>query len=127
MWDRDPVLLQLPHVSRDLAKRAAEGGIEAIFDLMEMEDDERNDLLQMTPKQLADVARACNRYPNVEVRDTRCRHQRPRCPTRATHRLHAHTRTRAHAHIAHARGRAHVLTPCWSRVASRADAVPCRR
>ena len=32
-----------------------------------MEDDARAGLLQMSPVQLADVARACNRYPNVEV------------------------------------------------------------
>ena len=31
MWDRDPVLLQLPHVTRDLAKSAASAGIEGIF------------------------------------------------------------------------------------------------
>lgn len=68
MWDRDPVLLQLPHVSMDLAKRAAEQGVEAIFDLMEMEDDDRIALLSMKPAQLADVANACNTYPNIEVR-----------------------------------------------------------
>jgi len=67
MWDRDPVLLQLPHVSRDLAKKAAAAGIESVFDLMEMEDDERNELLAMSPTQLADVARVCNRYPNIEL------------------------------------------------------------
>ena len=32
-----------------------------------MEDSDRAGLLQMSPVQLADVARACNRYPNVEV------------------------------------------------------------
>jgi len=67
MWDRDPVLLQLPHVSRELAKKAADAGIEAVFDLMEMEDDDRVALLSMPPSQLADLARACNRYPNIEV------------------------------------------------------------
>ena len=34
---------------------------------MEMEDDERNSLLQMTDAQMADVARFCNRYPNIEL------------------------------------------------------------
>ena len=67
MWDRDSVLLQLPHVSKDLAKQAAAAGVEGIFDLMEMEDDERTELLQMSATQLADVARACNRYPNIEL------------------------------------------------------------
>jgi len=67
MWDRDPALLQLPHVSRDLARKASEDGIESLFDLMEMEDDDRVALLSMTNSQLADVASVCNRYPNIEL------------------------------------------------------------
>ena len=35
--------------------------------MMEMEDDDRNSLLQMTEAQMADVARFCNRYPNIEL------------------------------------------------------------
>lgn len=34
---------------------------------MEMEDEERNALLQLTDSQIADVARFCNRYPNIEL------------------------------------------------------------
>ena len=35
---------------------------------MEMEDEEeRNQLLQLTDAQMADVARFCNRYPNIEL------------------------------------------------------------
>ena len=34
---------------------------------MEMEDDDRNSLLQLTESQMADVARFCNRYPNIEM------------------------------------------------------------
>ena len=67
MWDRDSALLQLPHVSRDLARKASEAGIESLFDLMEMEDDDRVALLSMTNSQLADVASVCNRYPNIEL------------------------------------------------------------
>ena len=67
MWDRDSVLMQLPHVSREVAKRCAEAEVESIFDLMDLEDDERNALLGMSASQLADVARVCNRYPNIDV------------------------------------------------------------
>jgi pre-mRNA-splicing helicase BRR2 len=42
-------------------------GIETIFDVMEMEDDDRNTLLQLAEAQMADVARFCNRYPNIEL------------------------------------------------------------
>ena len=34
---------------------------------MEMEDEDRNSLLEFTDAQMADVARFCNRYPNVEL------------------------------------------------------------
>ena len=37
MWERDSVLLQLPHVTKELAAKAAAGGVETIFDLQEME------------------------------------------------------------------------------------------
>ena len=67
MWDRDSALLQLPHFSAPLAKKATDAGIESVFDLLDMEDDERDKLLAMTPAQLADVARAANRYPNVDL------------------------------------------------------------
>jgi pre-mRNA-splicing helicase BRR2 len=34
---------------------------------MEMQDEERASLLQLSTSKLADVARFCNRYPNIEV------------------------------------------------------------
>ena len=34
---------------------------------MEMEEDERNELLQLSESEMADVARFCNRYPNIEL------------------------------------------------------------
>ena len=36
--------------------------MESVFDIMEMEDEDRNKLLSMTDQQMADVARFCNRY-----------------------------------------------------------------
>jgi hypothetical protein len=41
--------------------------IESIFDIMEMDDDDRNSLLQLSEAEMADVARFCNRYPNIEL------------------------------------------------------------
>lgn len=38
-----------------------------MFDILEMEDDERNGILRLTDAQMADVARFCNRYPNIEL------------------------------------------------------------
>lgn len=41
--------------------------MESIFDIMEMEDEERTALLQLSDLQMTDVARFCNRYPNIEL------------------------------------------------------------
>lgn len=46
---------------------AAAQGVESIFDIMEMEDEDRSALLQLSDVQMADVARFCNRYPNIEL------------------------------------------------------------
>lgn len=67
MWGKDSYLKQLPHFSQDIIKRCQEKKMESIFDIMEMEDDERNELLQLTEEQMADVARFCNKYPNIEM------------------------------------------------------------
>ncbi|XP_071957394.1 U5 small nuclear ribonucleoprotein 200 kDa helicase-like [Antedon mediterranea] len=67
MWNKDSYLKQLPHFNTDLVKRCTEHNIESIFDIMEMENDERNELLHLTDAQMADVARFCNRYPNIEL------------------------------------------------------------
>ncbi len=61
LWQRDPVLMQVPHFTREAAERAAAAGIETVFDLVEMEDEARGELLAMSDKQLEDVARWCNR------------------------------------------------------------------
>lgn len=70
MWERDSMLLQLPHFNKELAKKCKENpgkSIETVFDLVEMEDDERRELLQMSDSQLLDIARFCNRFPNIDM------------------------------------------------------------
>ncbi|KAL8464183.1 hypothetical protein ACS0TY_033921 [Phlomoides rotata] len=70
MWERDSMLLQLPHFTKELAKRCQENpgkNIETVFDLVEMEDDERRELLQMSDTQMMDIARFCNRFPNIDL------------------------------------------------------------
>ncbi|PPD87630.1 hypothetical protein GOBAR_DD15441 [Gossypium barbadense] len=70
MWERDSMLLQLPYFTKELAKRCQENpgkNIETIFDLVEMEDDERRELLQMSDLQLLDIAKFCNRFPNIDL------------------------------------------------------------
>lgn len=70
MWDRDSTLLQIPHFTKELVKRCQENpgrSIESVVDLVEMEDDERRELLQMSDSQLLDIARFCNRFPNIDM------------------------------------------------------------
>jgi len=67
MWSKDSYLKQLPHFTKDLIDACVQRGVESIFDIMELEDEDRNKLLNMTDIQMADVARFCNRYPNIEL------------------------------------------------------------
>lgn len=67
MWSKDSYLKQLPHFTNEIIKRCQEKNHDTIFDIMEMEDDERNSLLQLNDAEMADVARFCNRYPNIEL------------------------------------------------------------
>lgn len=70
MWERDSMLLQLPHFTKDLARKCQENpgkSVETVFDLLEMEDDERRELLGMSDSQLLDIARFCNRFPNIDL------------------------------------------------------------
>ncbi|NWV34822.1 U520 helicase, partial [Grantiella picta] len=67
MWSKDSYLKQLPHFTSEHIKRCTDKGVESVFDIMEMEDEERTALLQLPEAQIADVARFCNRYPNIEL------------------------------------------------------------
>uniref|UniRef100_A0A4W6G0J4 U5 small nuclear ribonucleoprotein 200 kDa helicase n=1 Tax=Lates calcarifer TaxID=8187 RepID=A0A4W6G0J4_LATCA len=67
MWSKDSYLKQLPFFTSEHIKRCTEKGVESIFDIMEMEDEDRTALLQLSDGQMADVARFCNRYPNIEL------------------------------------------------------------
>ncbi|KAI8793415.1 U5 small nuclear ribonucleoprotein 200 kDa helicase [Biomphalaria glabrata] len=67
MWSKDSSLKQLPHFTADIIKRCQEKNLESIFDIMEMEDKDRSELLQLSESEMADVARFCNRYPNIEL------------------------------------------------------------
>ncbi|KAK2558441.1 U5 small nuclear ribonucleoprotein 200 kDa helicase [Acropora cervicornis] len=60
MWSKDSYLKQIPHFT-------AEVDVESVFDIMDLEDEERNKLLRLDDNQMQDVARFCNRYPNIEL------------------------------------------------------------
>ncbi|WVF70387.1 hypothetical protein IAT40_005177 [Kwoniella sp. CBS 6097] len=67
IWDRDSPLKQVPYFDNDVLGRFKAKGLDSVYDIMELEDDERNDLLRMDDRQLARVAKFVNSYPNIEV------------------------------------------------------------
>lgn len=67
MWSKDSYLKQLPHFTSDIIKQCGSKNIESVFDVMDMEDTDRNSLLSFSDAQMADVARFCNRYPNIDL------------------------------------------------------------
>jgi pre-mRNA-splicing helicase BRR2 len=71
LWNKDNVLKQIPHFTDAIIRRCmdyqGEEPIESVFDILTLEDDVRNDLLQLPDDKMADVAVFCNSYPNIEV------------------------------------------------------------
>ena len=68
LWESDSPLMQLPHFTRERAAAAEAAGVETVFDLAGLDDAPRGALLEgLSPAQQADVARFCNRYPNIDV------------------------------------------------------------
>ncbi|KAI0302834.1 Sec63-domain-containing protein [Multifurca ochricompacta] len=67
VWDRDSPLRQIPHFEPDVIKRCNDAGISSVYDVMEMEDAQRNELLRMDGMQMRDVAAFVNSYPTLDV------------------------------------------------------------
>lgn len=61
-------LMQLPHFSPALVDKAKKMKCEDIFDVMNMEEEDRNKLFSgLSQAQLMDIARACNRFPCITL------------------------------------------------------------
>lgn len=70
LWDKDSYLMQVPHFDTDMVKRCegfGEEGVEGVLGILELEEGDRDSLLQLPPAKMADVARFCNAYPNIDV------------------------------------------------------------
>ncbi|KAH8119267.1 Sec63-domain-containing protein [Phellopilus nigrolimitatus] len=67
MWETDSPLKQIPHFEPEVVKRCQDAGVESVYDIMDMEDGKRNQLLQMDNRQMRDVAAFVNSYPTLEV------------------------------------------------------------
>uniref|UniRef100_A0A1I7XD94 SEC63 domain-containing protein n=1 Tax=Heterorhabditis bacteriophora TaxID=37862 RepID=A0A1I7XD94_HETBA len=67
MYSNESYIKQLPHCNSGLLERAKEKKVESVFELLELEDEDREAVLSMEGAQLADVAKFCNHYPSIEV------------------------------------------------------------
>lgn len=67
MWNRELPLKQIPHVNNGMLERCKKYKVETVYDIMSLEDDERDDVLQLEDQKLQDVADFVNKYPNVDV------------------------------------------------------------
>mgnify|MGYP005990180507 CR=1 FL=1 len=67
LWDKDSVLLQIPHFTAEIVAAMKAVQVESVFEVLEMEDDVREKVLPLSPAQMSDVALFCNSYPNIEL------------------------------------------------------------
>ncbi|KAL8111272.1 DExH-box ATP-dependent RNA helicase DExH12-like [Apium graveolens] len=69
-WESDSMLLQLPYFSKELAQKCEKnpgGSVTTVFDLVELEDNERRELLQLSDAQWSEIAKICNRIPDINL------------------------------------------------------------
>jgi len=67
MWNTDSPLLQLPHFDKDMVARCEAAGVTTVPDILDMEDDDWDKVLKLSPARMQDVAIFCNNYPDIEV------------------------------------------------------------
>jgi len=68
IWNSDSPLLQLPHLTPEHVKILNSQKVETVFDFLDMDDDVRVKCLKLPAAKLQDIARACNAYPNIDVK-----------------------------------------------------------
>lgn len=71
MWQRDPVLMQLPDIAKEFAESLVKEGIETVFDLLELNEEEKRKLLKIDGEDQKSQVNAINkwllRYPDIDV------------------------------------------------------------
>lgn len=68
LWDTDNPLKQIPFFDEVILKRCEEKGVETIYDVMALEDEEREDIMIMDNHKLVKVANFINNFPNIELK-----------------------------------------------------------
>lgn len=67
VWVNDSPLKQIPHFDTAILDRCGNLNIETVYDIMALEDEERDEVLKLDDDKLNDVADFVNKYPNVEL------------------------------------------------------------
>lgn len=67
VWNRDNPLKQVPYFDEAILNRCKKGKVETVYDIMSLEDEERNDILRLGDDKLNKVAEFVNQYPNIDI------------------------------------------------------------
>ncbi|GAA5995998.1 hypothetical protein JCM5350_007013 [Sporobolomyces pararoseus] len=67
VWDSDSPLKQIPGFTSEVIKRCEANNVKSVYDIMELEDEDRDSMLKMDGKQMRAVAQFCNSYPSIEL------------------------------------------------------------
>ena len=67
VWPTSSQLWQLPYFDQELIDKCKSVGVKEIMDLMNMEDKDRDEVLQMDESQLNQIADVCNKYPAIDM------------------------------------------------------------
>lgn len=67
VWDIDNPLRQIPYFTEEVLTKCKETNVETVYDVMALEDDDRQSILTMHDRELIKVANFINNYPNIEL------------------------------------------------------------
>ena len=67
VWNRESPLKQIPCFDDNILKRCKRSNVETVYDVMALEDDERNEILRLDGEELNKVAEFVNLYPNIDI------------------------------------------------------------
>lgn len=67
IWDTENPLKQIPFFDGSILEKCKEKGVETVYDVMALDDDERQDIMTMENHKLTEVAQFINNFPNVEL------------------------------------------------------------
>ncbi|CAB57421.1 U5 snRNP complex ATPase subunit Brr2 [Schizosaccharomyces pombe] len=67
LWDRDSPLKQIPYFDDALIERCNKEGVHDVFDIIDLDDEKRTELLHMDNAHLAKCAEFINKYPDIDI------------------------------------------------------------